>query len=148
MTSDDNDTFIDHIQATLERNGWEPIVEEKSRWVDHTIDNGDGRLGITYLAPRQEVILDYRSEARTVRLQVAFEGGPDEVVDVIVRHQRSLSDETWPRFVEDLLKASPKLAALSGEDSEEVTPITSVKGGMEALRDLDDMDGLVPDTDP
>ena len=140
-----DDSLLDPIQTALEECGWRPVSGEGSRWVDHVFDNGNGQLGLSYLPPHEELVFDFESDTHTVRLNVAFETRPDQVLEVFFRHQADLSEESWPVFIEELLVASPRVSALEGEDSEEETPVTSMESGTAALRERSELEGLMPD---
>ncbi|WP_406835701.1 hypothetical protein ACICHK_04020 [Streptomyces sp. AHU1] len=134
-TSPGQNDLIDEIQGRLESQGWRADSGEGWRWVDHTYQNESATLRIRYL-PKVDVLrFDFESEEHLAQLSIAFEDSPREILDLIIRDQSSLSEETWRAFIASLIELSPRLLSLADEDDEEI--ITDPEGGAAALHEIE-----------
>jgi hypothetical protein len=133
--SGDDTDLIEAIQTYLEDHGWE--AQSGEGWVDHSLDNDHGTLHIDYAPPARHLGFTFETETHEVELGIAFGEEPDPVLDVITQHQTDLSETTWPSFMKELLASSPRVVVSAGDDGDEITPITTLEQGVQALAERD-----------
>lgn len=132
MTTDD-------IQDRLESRGWQAESGEGWRWVDHTYRNDDVTLRIRCLPDVNVIRFDFASEEHLARLSISFDDFLEQILDLIIGYQSSLSEETWRPFITSLIELSPRILSLADEEDEdgEDAVITDPDEGVAALREID-----------
>ncbi|MEV1243362.1 hypothetical protein ACIBO2_32980 [Nonomuraea sp. NPDC050022] len=127
---------IDDIQGRLESRGWQAESGEGWRWVDHTYRDDTITLRIRCLPDVNVIRFDFASEEHLAGLSISFDDHLDQILDLIIRVQSSLSAETWRPFIASLIELSPQVLSLGDEDGEDAV-ITDPDEGMAALREID-----------
>jgi len=136
MTMRERPVTIDDIQGRLESRGWQAESGEGWRWVDHTYRDDTNTLRIRCLPDVNVIRFDFASEEHLAGLSISFDDHLDQILDLIIRVQSSLSGETWRPFIASLIELSPQVLSLGDEDGEDAV-ITDPDEGVAALREID-----------
>lgn len=125
--------WIDPIQKELEDTRWEPVIGPGSRFVDHRFDNENGRLRVAYYPTSRSLSFAFQAGEVGGELWVTLPADYRLVLEVVLRHQNTLSVETWPAFIEQLMSVSPKVLAVAEDEDEDDIELTSAEMGASIL---------------
>lgn len=127
--------LIDPVQQHLEERGWRPLLGPGSRWVEHLHENDQGSLRVAYSPGNRDFDLAFQTGALGAEIYLAL---PDDflaILEVVIRHQDTLSVETWPTFIEELLATGIILFAVTEDEDEEDVEVDSPEMGTTLLRE-------------
>lgn len=127
--------LMDIVLPYLEERGWESALGAGSRMVEHTFSNDHGTLLVDFLrASPASVGFLFETDTKQARFLIFFDDVLP-IMETICSAQDHLSEDTWPSFVEELLRRSTRIVWIAQDEDDEDFDITTVEEGRAALRE-------------
>lgn len=127
--------LIDKIQRHFEDRGWRALLGPGSRWVEHMYKNHNGSVQINYSPDERTFDFAFQSGEIGTEIYMTLPTDCQPILEVITGHQDTLSTETWPAFIRELLAVSPKVFAVTDDEDEADIELTSPEMAKSILRE-------------